>query len=101
MRVIHPLLAVLVVGAAALAARRVDWQPNSIRNLVVLTLIQVGLGVANIAFGTPLALQLLHLLVADLIWISFVWLAAQLLSSNSSSSDSDEVGSRQTIPLQT
>jgi heme A synthase len=102
MRVVHPVLAVLVVGAGALAVRRLAWPPSgAIRNLVVLTAIQMGLGVANIRFGTPLPLQLLHLLVADLIWISFVWLAAQLLSSSSSNSEGEAVGARQTMPLQT
>ena len=101
MRVVHPLLALVVVGAAALAVRRVAWRPGTIRTLAFLTVIQMGLGVANIRFGTPLALQLLHLLVADLIWIGFVWLAAQLLSSSNSSSEGEAVGARQTIPLQT
>jgi heme A synthase len=99
LRIIHPVLAMIVVAAALFASRNVSAAPNSLRRIAILIVLQVGLGVANIAAGTPMWLQLLHLAVADLIWISYVWLAAQVLSSDEVSASADETGALQTNPL--
>jgi cytochrome c oxidase assembly protein subunit 15 len=48
--------------------------------IVVLVLAQFALGFANIALLTPTWLQLLHLLGADLLWITCVLLASELQS---------------------
>ena len=37
------------------------------------------IGIANIFFLTPLALQIVHLMVADVLWIVFVGFGASLL----------------------
>ena len=50
--------------------------------------------------GTPLWLRQLHLLVANLIWVSYVWLAAQVLSSSSESRADESTGARQVKPVQ-
>ncbi|MGH8958604.1 MAG: COX15/CtaA family protein [Acidimicrobiia bacterium] len=102
LRVVHPVLAVVVVIAAALAARGQSLPAAPAwRFLVGLTGAQFFIGLLNIRLGTPIALQLLHLLVADLIWISFVWLAAQVLSSNDARASGELVGAKQTIPEHT
>ncbi|CAN5252484.1 hypothetical protein BH18ACT5_BH18ACT5_13290 [soil metagenome] len=97
LRVLHPLLAVGVVLVAALALRGSglvrQWGP-----LAGLTLGQLLVGLANIWLGTPVWIQLVHLLIADLIWISYVWLSAQVLSRSEASSEVEGVGWRQTIP---
>jgi cytochrome c oxidase assembly protein subunit 15/protoheme IX farnesyltransferase len=99
LRVVHPVLAVLAVVAMALASRgRSIRAPATQRWLVILTGAQFGVGVLNIRFGTPLVLQLVHLLIADLIWITFVWLAAQLLSNSEAKVSGELVGARQTMP---
>jgi heme A synthase len=99
LRIVHPLLAVLVVAAAGLAVRgRSLPTTGAWRWLVGLTGAQLVIGLLNIRLGTPLWLQLLHLLAADLIWISFVWLAAQVLSSRDRNAAGEFVGARQTIP---
>jgi len=41
----------------------------------VLVLFQFFLGGANILLKTPVSIQLLHLLCADLLWIAWVLLA--------------------------
>ncbi|HEY7564771.1 MAG TPA: COX15/CtaA family protein [Acidimicrobiia bacterium] len=100
LRIVHPILAVTAVIAGLMAARRLQSRiPGPVTPLVILVVAQVGLGVANIRFGTPLWLQLLHLAVADVIWISYVWLAAQVLSNNSSNSSAVATGVRHTNPL--
>ena len=99
LRIVHPVLAVVVIVAAALASRGLSLPSTTAwRWLVGLTAAQFSIGLLNIRLGTPLMLQLLHLLVADLIWISFVWLAAQVLSSNEASVSGELVGAKQTIP---
>lgn len=99
LRIVHPVLAVLAIAATALALRgRSLPNTRAWRFLVGLTVGQSMIGLLNIRLGTPLWLQLLHLLVADLIWISFVWIAAQALSSRDFSSPGEFVGARQTIP---
>ncbi len=97
LRVVHPLLATTVVASAVIASRRART-PLLWRLLTLVMLGQLVLGVANIWLGTPVWLQLLHLLVADVIWVLYVWFAAQVLSSIEASSVEDDVGLRHTIP---
>ena len=102
LRIVHPLLAVLVIAAAAFAIRGRSLPSTSAwRSLVGLTAAQFMIGLLNIRLGTPLWLQLLHLLAADLIWITYVWLAAQVLSSRDLRASGEFVGTRQTIPEHT
>lgn len=102
LRIVHPVLAVVVIAAAAFAIRGRSLPSTSAwRLLVGLTAAQLMIGLLNIRLGTPLWLQLLHLLAADLIWITYVWLAAQVLSSRDLSAAGEFVGARQTIPEHT
>jgi heme A synthase len=54
--------------APALAARA--------RAVTALVAVQVAAGFLNLALAAPVWLQLLHLLLADLLWIAWVLLAA-------------------------
>jgi heme a synthase len=99
LRVVHPVLAVFALLAMALASRGQSILASATRQwIVILTGAQFVVGVLNIRFGTPVVLQLVHLLIADLIWITFVWLAAQLLSSSDAKVSGELVGARQTMP---
>lgn len=80
--VIHPLLAGTVglyllylashpVLAKGPARRHASW-------VAALTLLQSGAGVVNILLRAPVWLQLVHLLLADLVWIALVLLAARV-----------------------
>jgi len=100
LRIVHPLLAVAVVIVGFLVGWGREVLQASVRRLALLTLLQLGLGVANIILGTPLWLQLVHLAVANVIWISYVWMAAQMLSSDEFSAADELTGARQTNPLQ-
>jgi heme A synthase len=42
--------------------------------------VQLGVGVANVWWLAPVAIQLVHLLLSDLIWILLVLLAAERLA---------------------
>lgn len=79
LRVAHPIVAVGVGGVAAwFAARRLDGPGGFAARIVVATVfVQIVLGAANVAFGTPLALSLIHLLVADAMWMAWIWLGLE------------------------
>jgi len=77
LRIIHPLVAVaggiLVGWIAADTARRGSRTTRRLATTVsIVVLLQFFVGIANIFFLTPLAIQVTHLLIADVLWISFV-----------------------------
>lgn len=82
LRVFHPLLAVLtslvLIGIAA-STTLSEKQPRLKKCasiLGVLVIAQITLGFANLMLLAPLALQLGHLLLANLLWASFLILSA-------------------------
>ncbi len=80
LRMVHPVVAIAVgFAAAAYAARRLGGTAAVPARIVVgAVLVEVALGAANVAFLTPLPLALVHLLVADVLWMAWVWLALEL-----------------------
>lgn len=77
MRWLHPAAAVLAFVAAIVLCRHVSRaRAGWIGALLVL---QVVLGVADLAALAPVALQVLHLLGADLFWIALVAVASELI----------------------
>lgn len=87
LRVIHPLISA-TIGAYLLyvawyAARRLQPGPYARRFpgfLAGLVVIQFLAGVVNIGLMAPIWMQLLHLFLADMIWITLVLLAASTLT---------------------
>ncbi len=84
LRVAHPIVAVVVgVYVARLAwNRRIDERSGRRRSSVVLLAflaIQFAAGPLNIALLTPVWLQLVHLLLADLVWVSLIWFGLEML----------------------
>jgi heme A synthase len=85
LRVLHPVLAVtaafaVAVFAGRLARGRDGFAPRAARVVTVLLALQVGLGLLNVVLLAPVWLQLVHLGVADAIWIAFVLLGADVLA---------------------
>mgnify|MGYP002008931547 CR=1 FL=1 len=88
LRAIHPLLAVgvslFLVGIATHVQKGTEKGADNPLTLklaqwvVFLTLTQVGLGIINISLAAPGWMQLIHLFVADILWIALVLLWAQL-----------------------
>ena len=88
LRVMHPVLA----GATALALL---WLAPSLartqgcaatrlsRALVALALVQIALGFGNVILLAPVWLQLIHLTIADAIWVAYVLLGASALAVES------------------
>jgi len=86
LRILHPALgvavgAMLVFGVAAVPLAAGDRRgKRSKRAVVVLAIVQVALGFANVWLLAPVWMQLTHLLVADLLWIALVVLTASALA---------------------
>jgi heme A synthase len=86
LRVIHPIAAViaavyLLYARGPIAAGR-GRDAARFSNLLAAALVaQLVLGVINFALRAPIAMQIVHLLVADLVWIAFVLLAAAAMGA--------------------
>ena len=85
LRVIHPLLAIalglyLLVAAGVVRARRTDRTTRVLASAVIaLFFVQLGAGTVNLLLLAPVWMQLVHLLLADAVWIATVLLAASAL----------------------
>ncbi|HVN80319.1 MAG TPA: COX15/CtaA family protein [Terriglobia bacterium] len=86
LRVIHPLMASLVglytLGLVGYIYRRIN---NPLGRRLSLTLggfvlAQLAAGVLNLLLLAPIWMQIIHLLMADSVWISYVLLSASTLS---------------------
>lgn len=83
---LHPLLALLVGGylvyfaVAALKSYGDVWVRRWAWAVVALVLAQTGVGLLNAAMLAPIALQIVHLLLADLLWLALVLLSASSLA---------------------
>lgn len=91
LRVIHPILGMLVGIYTLFLARRVAEQVpgQSTRRLgiglVAVFLAQILGGGLNVTLKAPVAMQLIHLLMADLVWILLVLLSAEALARRATS----------------
>jgi len=83
---LHPLLAVLVgvyliyFAVSLLKARRDAWVKRWAAAVFFLVLVQLGVGLLNAALLAPVWLQIVHLLLADLLWLALVLLCASSLA---------------------
>lgn len=86
LRALHPLLATLTAGVIILASSLVrTLRPApSVRVLsrvaALLAIAQVAAGLLDVATLAPVWLQLVHLVMADAVWIALVLLAAAALA---------------------
>jgi len=87
LRLLHPILALAGTLAVALTSARVLQTSDSSKPrrwawiAASLALVQVGAGFLNVALLAPIWMQILHLWLADLMWIAFVLLASHALFS--------------------
>jgi heme A synthase len=84
LRVWHPAIAVTVGALLLLAGPRLPEAGDELglrigRALVLAVGAQLLAGLANILLLAPVWMQMVHLLLADLVWIAFILLSAQCL----------------------
>ena len=85
LRIWHPFFAVLVAGGLLLGARRLARGAGPVavrlsRAVATLAGLQLAIGAVNVILLAPVWIQLVHLLAADLLWIAFVVMAADVLA---------------------
>ncbi len=86
LRVFHPVIAVSVALYLILVVIWLYSLPQNAATkrfslvLIVLLVVQLGAGVINVTLLAPVWMQLVHLLLADLIWITLVLLTASALA---------------------
>jgi heme A synthase len=94
LRLVHPVIAIL--GAAFLiwaAAAMLRGKPegDALRTagarVIALALFQVTLGAINLSLLAPVWMQLIHLLTADIVWVSVVVLALEAGKTSSRFND--------------
>jgi heme A synthase len=97
MRWFHPFLAIAAGTFLSFYATRVEARLPAAkpyaRTLLAAVGLQIGAGVLNLLLLAPVWMQMVHLLLADLLWISVVLLAAcaSQESGVATDSSSDEV----------
>lgn len=88
LRVLHPALAIATAVLLAAAAPWVARRSGSTRAVALarvvagLAIFQLVVGVVNVILLAPVWMQLIHLLVADALWIALVLLGAVLLGED-------------------
>jgi heme A synthase len=86
LRVAHPILAVAgAIAVAFVAGRVLQWADDGPTRraawaVPALALVQIAAGLVNVALLAPVWMQIVHLLLADALWIAFVLLAARALA---------------------
>ncbi|MFN2195671.1 MAG: COX15/CtaA family protein [Anaerolineales bacterium] len=96
LRIVHPVFAIivgiylLVVTLVAVLQRPDRWTKRFTAILLGLFFIQLLVGVMNVVLLAPITIQLVHLLLADAVWILFILLAASALSQTEEALDLKE-----------
>ena len=101
LRLIHPFSAIVAAAFViylAVAARRASTADSATHRtatiLLVLLAAQFALGIADVLLLAPAWMQILHLLGADLFWVTLVLLATQIVWPAPSSSGQPAVAPR-------
>jgi len=82
-RLLHPVLAG-IAGAYLIRlvfkrSTRRTWHSRTVVPIVILLFTEIGIGLLNVFLLAPVGLQVLHLLVADTIWVSLVLASSSLV----------------------
>ena len=84
LRVIHPVLAVMgtiYTMVIVWPLVRGSWRRRSLAwTLTWLVVAQLAAGVVNVVLLAPIWLQLVHLLLADAVWVTYLFFGADLLA---------------------
>jgi cytochrome c oxidase assembly protein subunit 15 len=85
-RLLHPVVAVIAAGYILWVIVRTSHRRGRLSkhaiSLVVLLSAQLSIGILNVLLLTPIWLQILHLFVGDVFWITLVLASADLVLVN-------------------
>ncbi len=84
LRFFHPFIALFVSALLLIVSWLVRHRPGAwtgklAHSLIGLVIVQLGVGLVNLLLHAPIALQIVHLLLSDLIWIALVLLSFSVL----------------------
>ena len=88
LRILHPTLAVivgfyLIVITGIITSRKDDdWVQRFGKFLIIAVILQFGAGLLNVFLLAPVWMQLVHLLLADTIWIACILFLANVFADN-------------------
>ena len=98
LRIFHPIAAVLIGAYVIVFGIRVlarDDAGSRLRRLAVvlvgMTGVQLAIGALNLILLAPVWMQIVHLLVADLVWISLILVSAEVLHPSLSRVTNEEI----------
>lgn len=100
LRILHPSIAVLVgiyliLFAGMINLRDKDGNVRPLaRGLTILVVVQLGAGLLNVLLLAPVWMQLVHLLLADLVWIVLILLAARVFKAGALDEQPAEIPQR-------
>lgn len=100
LRVLHPTVAAavgvyLLFARGAVAARRPSPEVARLSAATgALVLLQIGAGLLNLFLLAPVWMQLVHLLLADLLWMVLVTFAAAAMGEPASAADAGPPGEK-------
>lgn len=85
LRVYHPLIAIVIAMYSLFLVQSLFKQNQGLARkllaaLVIVGIVQLTLGLINLLLLAPIPLQMVHLLSADLVWITYVLMTAAVLS---------------------
>lgn len=99
LRLVHPALAVLAAAIGWWASGQSDGpRSRAGKSLPLLVGLMLVTGSLNIVLGVPVWMQLLHLLLADVLWIAYVLTAAHALAEPVGVGQPAESGPRRLDP---
>jgi heme A synthase len=91
LRVWHPLLATSAGAYIAFVASNMDRAARLRRSVMGLVGLQIGAGMLNFLLLAPIWMQLTHLLIANLLWITLVLFTAAVLEKSPARSPAPEL----------
>ena len=83
LRILHPIISSALSIVLFVYATRISNKYNvSVKPLKLLIIIAVFLGVLNVLSNIVLPLSILHLAIADFLWISYIYVSIDLSKNN-------------------
>ena len=79
LRALHPAIAAAAGTFIAVAAARFRRESRFANAVIALVILQTAAGALNLVLLAPIWMQLVHLLLADLLWIALILFSASLL----------------------
>lgn len=105
LRMLHP--AVAIIGAAyllwvAVGTRKLAGQVLPLRasakRVIAAVGLQIAVGVVNVALLAPVWMQLIHLFIADLVWIAVVLMTLESIRVTSPRTFQNGIGQARSLP---